>query len=281
MMTEMVSRAVHRIWASSLGGITRTSVRLVGRRRTIKGVHNATRWLQFTQGQLQGLDYQLRGRTPALDASDDVLVARVRSALGPLLRTLDLPRVHVTVSDGVAVLHGDVATDRHADQIVAAVGDVVGIRDVDPHLHIGLTPGDTRPSEGHDHPGPSYQRERLQDAADAAHVRLDQTVAALAVVLARVPAGERGHITGHLRADVSRLVDDVSVPADVMRVRDVDELVGVVAGVASLSERRAQRAVEASLVALAELVPEEVADILAVLPAELEQLWLDVTTADD
>lgn len=70
-------------------------------------------------------------------------------------------------------------------------------------------------------------------------------------------------------------------PPTASRVRDVDELVGVVAAVASLSERRARRAVDASLLALAELVPEEVADILAVLPAELEHLWLDVTTADD
>lgn len=280
-MAEMASRVAHRILASALDGGTRISIRLVGRRRTIRAVHDATRWLQFMQGHLQGLDYQLRGSAPASDVSDDVLSARVRSSIGPLLRTLDLPRVHVTVSDGVATLDGAVATARHAEQIVAAVGDVAGVRDVESQLHIGLMPGDTRPSEGRAHPGPSYQRKRLQQAADTAHVRLDQTMAALAVVLARIPAGEREHVTNHLRADVRRPVDEVPVPGDVLRVRDVDEFVNVVAAVANLSERRARRALEAVIVALAELVPEEVIDVLAVLPAELEHLWLRVTTADD
>ncbi len=278
---DAVSRAARRLWTSSLDGLTRTSVRVVGRHRTIRGVEQASRWLQFTQGHLQGLDYELRGRGPAPDAADDVLEARVRTRLGPLLHRLDLPRLHVMVTDGVAVLHGDVVTGEHADEIVAAVRQVVGIRDVDAHLHIGLTPGDTRPSTGRDHPGPSYQHKRLQEAANAANVRVDQAAVALHVVLLRLPPGEREHVTNHLRADVRRLVEDVAVVPDILRVRDVDALIAIVARAASVSERRARRTVEAVMVALAELVPEEVADILAVLPADLKQLWLDATTADD
>ncbi len=278
---EAASRVARRAWTSALDGLARTSVRLVGRRQTIRGVERASQWLQFTHGHLQGLDYALRGRTPAPDVGDDVLAARVRTELGPVLQRLDLPRLHVMVSDGIAVLHGDVVNGDHADEVVAAVREVAGIADVDAHLHIGLTPGDTRPSAGRDHPGPSYQRRRLQEAADAANVRIGQAAVALQVVLQRLPAGERAHVVNHLRGDVRRLVEGVAVPSDLMRVRDVDAHVAVVAGAASLSERRARRAVEAVMVALAELVPEEVADILAVLPAELKQLWLDATTSDD
>jgi CBS domain-containing protein len=80
--------------------------------------------------------------------ADDVLADRVRSALGPIERRLDVPRVHVMVHDHIVVVHGDVPTRRDRDEIVSAVVTMPGVRGVEDLLHIGLLAGDTRPSAG-------------------------------------------------------------------------------------------------------------------------------------
>lgn len=269
------------IVTSSLDGLALTGVKLVGRQRTIRSVEQTAQWLRYLEGHLDGLDYRLRGREPEPDVGDDVLADRVRSELGPVLRRLDLPRVNVTVEDGVAVLHGDVASGEQADEVIAAVVRVSGVLDVDAHLHIGPARGTTRPSTSREHPEPSPQLRRLREAAEAAGVEHEQAAAALRVFLLRLPAGERDHVVNHLPDDVRTTLGRVEVRTDVMHVRDVDGLVATVADVAGLSERRALRAVEAALFLVAELVPEEAADIPAVLPAEIRELWFAATTTDD
>jgi BON domain-containing protein len=100
-------------------------------------------------GRLRGVSYRLRGRRPDPGVADPVLADRVRSALGPIEKRLDLPRVHVMVERHVVLLHGDVGTEAQAREIEEAVGAVSGVRGVESHLHVGLLRSDTRPSAGH------------------------------------------------------------------------------------------------------------------------------------
>jgi hypothetical protein len=281
MAGATTSRMARTIVRTSLNGLALASVRLIGHQRTVRGVDHAAKWVRHMHGQLEGLDYRLRGREPDTEAGDPVLTARVRSQLGPLLRRLDLPHLDVTVDDGVALLRGGVARGAQADEIIAAVRQVPGVRDVDARLHIGLTRGDTRPSAGHDNREASTQLRRLAAAAEAAGVAPAQAAVALRVFLLRLPSGERDHVVGHLPTDVRQMVDRVVVRADVLHIRDVEGLVAIVADVADLADDQAQRVLEGVLRTLAELVPEEVADISAVLPAGLRQLWSTSTTATD
>jgi hypothetical protein len=104
--------------------------------------------LRYTRGWLDGVRYRLARRTPDPDVADDVLADRIRSCLGPLEKRLDVPRVHITVQDHVAVLHGEVPDERDAEAIERAVRDVSGVRGTESHLHVGLGTGNTRPSAG-------------------------------------------------------------------------------------------------------------------------------------
>lgn len=88
-------------------------------------------------------------RATAHQWGEDATVAdRVRSGLGPVLKALDNPHVHVAVADGIVSLHGDVA-DRAAQAAVeASVLSTSGVRGIQSRLHLGLLPSDTRPSRG-------------------------------------------------------------------------------------------------------------------------------------
>lgn len=113
-----------------------------------RGLRAAGRTMRHVAGQLKGTAYRLSGGHPDPRVSDDVLADRIRSSLGPIEKRLDLPRIHVMVEKHVALLHGDVATPADADELVAAVERVPGVAGVESRLHVGLIPGDTRPSEG-------------------------------------------------------------------------------------------------------------------------------------
>jgi hypothetical protein len=112
------------------------------------GIRATGRRLRYVGGQLRGAAYRLSGGHPDPHVSDDVLADRIRSSLGTLEKRLDLPHIHVMVEDHVALLHGDVATDADVHELVSAVRRISGVSRVDSRLHVGLTPGDTRPSEG-------------------------------------------------------------------------------------------------------------------------------------
>ena len=113
-----------------------------------QGLRAAGRTMRHVAGQLKGTAYRLSGGHPDPRVPDDVLADRIRSSLGPIEKRLDLPRIHVMVEKHVALLHGDVATTADADELIAAVDRVPGVARVESHLHVGLLPGDTRPSEG-------------------------------------------------------------------------------------------------------------------------------------
>ena len=113
-----------------------------------RGWRAAGRTVRHMAGQLKGTAYRLSGGHPDPRVPDDVLADRIRSSLGPIEKRLDLPRIHVMVEKHVALLHGDVGTAADAEDLVAAVERVPGVAGVESHLHVGLIPGDTRPSEG-------------------------------------------------------------------------------------------------------------------------------------
>jgi uncharacterized protein (DUF2267 family) len=229
------------------------------------------------------LRLQLHHPDPNVDGL--TLADRIRSTIGPLERTLDVPHIHVIVEGHVALLHGEVASADHAVALERAVCRVPGVRGVESHLHVGLLRGDTRPSHGrNDVPPPSTAKLRLLDAArlggaDEAHAAA-AVRATLEVLLGRLPRGVREHVLGHLPADVRKMAFPPSYRADaVSDVRTVAQFVAAV-----IAEEPDPTDPEAAIVTeiLAEirrLVPEEAGDVAAVLPPELRSLWMATTHA--
>lgn len=235
------------------------------------------RRLRYLGGRLNGVSYRLHRRRPNHDVSDLVLADRIRSSLGPLEKRLDLPHIHVMVEDHVALLHGDVGSEADAERIEAAVAAMTGVVGVESYLHVSLTAGDSRPSAGRSVDQPSDARRRLLEAATSEG--LDDRVAAAAVraILAtfaeRLPNDERDHVAAHLPPDVrSMLVPPRRVRQ--RRVRTVPELiVRIIAANPEIPHQKASDVIDAVIRELRALVPEEVADIAAVLPAELREWW--------
>lgn len=185
---------------------------LVGTRASKLARHRvdvAGRSLRHLAGRLHGLSYRLRGRHPDPGVPDEVLADRIRSSLGPVEKRLDLPRVHVMAEDHVAVLHGAVGSRSDADEVERAVAAVSGVSGVESYLHVGLGPGDTRPSEGRGVQQPSDAHQRLLDAATSAgldpHLARPAVRAILATFADRLPPGERDQVATHLPADVREL----------------------------------------------------------------------------
>src|SRR5262245_2365592 len=105
----------------ALAGAVVVAVLVQGARRPSRawrrGVDVLGRRVRYARGWLDGARYRLARRAPDPDVADDVLADRVRSRLGPLEKRLDVPRIHVTVQDHVAVLHGEVPDERDAEAI--------------------------------------------------------------------------------------------------------------------------------------------------------------------
>lgn len=134
-------------------GITIRVLGKPGTRRLARSTFSrARRNLHRTWGRLRGLEYRLSGGHPEPDVTDDILADRIRSTLGPIEKQLDIPRVHVMVSDHVAVLHGGLGTRDEERSIIEAVESISGVTAVESRLHIGLSAGSTRPSAGRKSP---------------------------------------------------------------------------------------------------------------------------------
>jgi uncharacterized protein (DUF2267 family) len=235
----------------------------------------ADRRRRYAAGRLQGWRYRRARREPAADVPRQVLVDRIRSVLGPLEKRLDLPRAHVTVEGRTAILHGDVGTERDASELADAVAHVAGVRAVRSQLHVGLTAGDTRPSEGRRH-SPSPAHLQLVGAARGVGAPRPQEAAAavLRVFSGRLPAAERAQLLSHLPADVRELATEPSRRWRRPRAaRTLAEFDARVADATGLSLAEAETIARQVLTTVHMLVPEEEADVAAVLPAELRQLW--------
>jgi uncharacterized protein (DUF2267 family) len=230
---------------------------------------------RYAAGRARGLRYRLLRRGPSEDVSDAVLVQRIRSSLGPLEKRLDLPHVHVTACNGSVTLHGVAATAEQAQQLEDAVRAVAGVKGLEDRLHLGLTPADTRPSEGRV-PADSAMRRELQAEAHGLGLGIQEVAAVLGVFLHRLPRGERDHVLAHLPADVRALTGAVA-PAGVERISDEAALIDAVATSAAISHVRADGLIRAVLEVLRERVPEEIGDVHAVLPTGLKPLWAHPT----
>jgi uncharacterized protein (DUF2267 family) len=223
-----------------------------------------------------GIAYRLTGSEPDPDVSDAVLADRIRSALGPLERRLDLPHIHVMVQDHVAILHGDASSAQTAARLEQAVLDVSGVRGVESHLHRGLIAGDTRPSEGFESEPPSAALQLLIASAHGAGA--SNGPRAVHAVLCgfgdRIPPAERAHLVAHLPDDVCDIMRGPTRHGDTTpRLRTVPQLVAAVVAEGGIEPDRAAAITRAVLATLRTLVPEETHDISAVLPAGLAHLW--------
>lgn len=240
----------------------------------------------YLRGKYRGYRYHRRGGRPNPYVPDDVLADRIRSELGPREKRLDIPRVHAMVEDHVALLHGEVPTDADADDIERAVARMSGVLGVESYLHVGLGKVGARPSDGRAVHPPSHALEHLlaaaQRAGDSDEAARPAVRAVLATLVARLPPGERDHLVSHLPADVRAFA---SLPrrhgAPARRLRHRSEFVAAVVTADALDPDRADQVVSAVLSALRELVPEEAADVAAVLPRELRALWTASAPGND
>lgn len=236
------------------------------------------RHLRHVAGRLSGLGYRVRGRHPDPEASNSLLADRIRSSLGPLEKRLDLAHVHVMAEGHIALLHGEVGTEEEADEIGAAVAAVSGVLGVESYLHIGLASGDTRPSASRAVQQPSEARRRLLDAATGAG--LDPAAAQpvvraiLATFAERLPDDERDQVSTHLPADVRAMFTPPRRSRQAAPVRTVPELVSrIAAATAELPHDKALEVTRAVVRELRALVPDETADVAAVLPGDLREFW--------
>jgi hypothetical protein len=264
----------------TLAGLTGLAV-AVSSRRGRRVARRISYWCgqqaRYLTGEARGACYRLAGRHPADDVDPHVLADRVRSALGPLEKRLDLPRVHVMAEGHVILLHGVVGSERDADELEQTVRRMPGVAGVESYLHVGLLAGDTRPSGGHLIELPSEALTRLRSAAREAGA--DETTdtpvvrAVLATLAGRLPAGERDQFLSHLPHDVRALAQPPRRHGrSTRRVRHVAEFVAA-SGADSIVPVHATHVVESILGVVRELVPEEAADVAAVLPSELKEFW--------
>jgi len=249
---------------------------VVGRRLSRHMARAVARAARYQSGRLTGLRYRISGRHPDPNVEDRVLADRVRSMLGPLEHRLDIPRVHVLVEGHTVLLHGDVTSDTQARAIIDAVEDVPGVQRVTSHLHVGLFPGDTRPSEGSGLPAPSAALASVLAAAhdggapDGSERACARSV--LSTFAAILPEGERRHVLTHLPADLRSLAEPLRPRwAGYRHPRRFGEF--ILAALPTVEPGERQAIVESVIGALRELVPEESVDVAAVLPQALRPLW--------
>lgn len=247
-------------------------------RMICRGLDRLGRKMRYASGKMQGMSYRLRGRHPNPDVIDNVLADRIRSSLGALERRLDVPRVHVMVDGHVVQLHGEVNSDSDIEKIMEATAAVSGVVGVESYLHVGLAKGDTRPSEGMATHPVSDALQSLIDTAIGEGVPTSSARSVVRAVLAtfadRLPRDEREHVIDHLPADVVPLFTPPRRLRHIAPPRTVHELVArVAATTGEIPREHAEKITAAVLARFRTLVPEEVADVGAVLPPELRDLW--------
>lgn len=213
---------------------------------------------------------------------DGVLADRVRSSLGPLLKRLDQPRVHVASSEQAVTLHGHVTDVEAKAEIEAAARSVPGVAGVSSHLVVGLDAGDSTPSVGR-RGRRSPLLLRLERAArDHGFVSRAEARYALrgllSVFAAQLPDPVRKRFLGHLPSDVRTLATSVHwLGPDVCDAVTEHDLAQT-AALAMLTDRRhADQLLRAALPILRDHAPGDAATIAVALPAEIRALWGDVS----
>ncbi len=276
-MWKLVKRAVA---TGAVAAMAVVALRPEARSAARRTRQEAARQVRHLRGVGTGVWYHVRGRRPDPNVSDDILTQRVRSALGPVEKELDLPRVHVMVDDGLAILHGEVSESGDVWQLERGALRVPGVRGVESYLHCGLSKGTTRPSTGHLEAAirPSPARAALVDAARGAGVSDHDAPRVARAVLAaftdRIPADEREQLLAHLPADARQFAGPPRHHGNTTsRARTVAELAATVSTAGALTAEHAAAATRAVIACLRCLVPEEADDVAAVLPPDLRALW--------
>lgn len=97
------------------------------------------------RNRARGVVAELRSRLSSADVSDDVLQERVRARLGQVVRYAG--SIDTTVDSGCVTLRGPVLADDVA-RLVRRVGQVPGVREVDPRLDVHTEAGDVPGLQG-------------------------------------------------------------------------------------------------------------------------------------
>jgi uncharacterized protein (DUF2267 family) len=242
--------------------------------------HRLERDVRYVVASTPGILYRLAGRQPDPNVSDDVLADRIRSSIGPLEHKLDIPRIHVMVQNHIAILHGEVDSPLEASALELAVLGVSGVDGVESHLHHGLTPGDTRPSDGAATRPSAALAAFLRSARTAgAHDPARAVHAVLSALADRIPENERSQFIAQLPADVRALSQGPNHHAEPgQKVRTVAEFVDSVVAEGGIEPSRSEAVTRAVLATLRERVPHEAADVAAALPHQFRDLWGTPTT---
>ncbi len=244
------------------------------RARAGRVVRDVERRAHFIEGRADGWLYRKGTGGPDPDVDDDIVAERVRATLGPVVRRLDLPHVHVLVERHVALLHGDVATNDQRADIEEAVRRVAGVEGVESHLHVGLIAGDTRPSQGGQR---SHDLAALVEAArrhgGGEVTSLVAVKAVLGSLAAMLPTTERARLAARLPADVRELFVPPRRTGTLRDLETLSQLVKVVAATGLVPATHAPLVLQAVLVELRRLVPEEATEVALLLPPEVRAVW--------
>jgi uncharacterized protein (DUF2267 family) len=95
----------------------------------------------------------------------------------------------------------------------------------------------------------------------------------------RIPEDEREHLLSHLPRDARALAALPRRSGAPSALRTAGELVASVTESGGINPERAEDITEAVLGRLRTLVPEEAADVAAVLPPDLRALWTNAVPA--
>lgn len=207
---------------------------------------------------------------------DTALADYVRTVIGPLIKELDLPRIHAMAEGRTILLHGVVGSEADAQRIEESVAAIPDVDSLQSHLHIGLLSGDHRPSQTSPEHSPMYAA-LIGCGGSIGIVGPAGAMAAqgtLSAVIEQIPNDERAHVIAHLPADVVALLTprrvigsattrwktELALDADAalrggVTVDDAAILVPEVIGV------------------LRRFVPEEDADVQKTLKHHLRELW--------
>lgn len=214
------------------------------------------------------------------DTGFDLLVAdRIRSELGPLVKTLDQPRIHVMVVDGVATLHGDVTDGATRARIESRVQAVAGVGGVHSALHVGLLASDTVPSAGRDHE-PSHLARQLgavtRDCGYWSERAVRRALSGVVSVFAlRLAPPQRRVFVEHLPQDVRALAQPPRWLADeILGLRREHDFAQVVALAIGTDVDHADQLVRRVLPVLRRHAPQDSDLIARALPPELCAIWL-------
>jgi CBS domain-containing membrane protein len=209
---------------------------------------------------------------------DGILADRIRSSLGPLLKRLDQPRVHVMASQGDVTLHGDVSDLQAKALVESSVRSVAGVNRVRSQLHVGLQPGESTPSAGHRSERSPLLR-RLEQVARESGFGSEAEAryvlrGALGVFTARLPEPARHRFLDHLPGDVRRLASSAHWLTSDIRTVTTEHDLAQTAAVAMLTDRmHADQLLRRVLPVLREHAPTDAAAVADALPPELRAVW--------